>query len=155
MFKIGIIGSEAAKFTPKAEEEAKRVIRDILNHPGVTLVSGHCHLGGVDIWAEEISKELKQDQIIYPAKVLHWEGGFKERNLQIASAADEIYIISVDTLPEGYKGMRFKSCYHCDRIRKKNNLYIPNHVKSGACWTAEKGIKLGKAAYWVVISNKI
>ena len=52
---IGIVGHEAAKFTPETEAKAKAIIRDLLSDPLSVCVSGHCHLGGIDIWAEEIA----------------------------------------------------------------------------------------------------
>lgn len=55
--RIGIIGHEAAKFTEAGEREAKRIIRVLLD-AALTLVSGGCHLNGVDIWAEEIADKI-------------------------------------------------------------------------------------------------
>lgn len=59
--RIGIVGSEAAKFTPETQAKAIRLIESILvNTPSseVMVVSGGCHLGGVDIWAEEAAERL-------------------------------------------------------------------------------------------------
>ncbi len=52
---VGIVGSEAAKFTAETEEAAKAVIADLLTRPGVTgYSSGHCHLGGIDTWQKRL-----------------------------------------------------------------------------------------------------
>ncbi|MDD5304316.1 MAG: hypothetical protein PHS14_14555 [Elusimicrobia bacterium] len=138
---VGIVGHEAAKFTPETEAEARRVIRAMLESPDRVLVSGHCHLGGVDIWAEEEADSLGRKKIIHAPKVLCWEGGFKPRNLAIARDSDIVLVVVVAQLPDTFSGMRFESCYHC-RERK------PPHVKSGGCWTAWQAWKLGKDATW-------
>lgn len=142
MKHIGIVGHEAAKFTAETEQKARAIIREILSEPGVVLVSGHCHLGGIDIWAEEeaISLGFSQERmLIFPPKKLQWEGGYKQRNLQIAQHSQIVHCIVVTELPETYTGMRFKSCYHCGTT---------THVKSGGCWTAKRA----PAAKWHEIS---
>jgi hypothetical protein len=140
---IGIVGHEAAKFNVEAEETARRIIRAKLSDTHdtpVTLVSGHCHLGGIDIWAEEIATELGIPQIIHAPKKLQWSGGYKERNLLIARDSDICICIVVAELPLSYRGMRFSSCYHCGSKR-------PQHVKSGGCWTAIRS----KHPVWYII----
>ena len=128
--KIGIVGAERAKFTPLGERQAKLTIREILTAPGVTeVVSGHSHLGGIDIWAEDIGKELGLRVTVFPPAVLSWEGGYKQRNLAIATHSDVVHCIAVDKLPRDFTGMRFEKCYHCHR---------EDHVKSGGCWTMSK-----------------
>lgn len=140
---VGIVGSEAAKFTIITEALAKRAILEILQKTEVTgLSSGACHLGGIDIWAEEICNILGKDKFIYPPQNFTWENGFKPRNIQIAEKSDIVYCITVDHLPKSYVGMRFLQCYHC-----KTNA----HVKSGGCWTAKYAKKLGKKAEWIII----
>ena len=121
--KIGIVGAEAAKFTPAGEQRARAIIYDLLAPEGTTLVSGHCHLGGIDIWAEEIATTLGRSMEIFPPKNLRWHDGYKPRNLQIAKASHEVHCITVDMLPEGTKSVY---CYHCNRS---------DHIKSGGCWT--------------------
>src|SRR5689334_14361282 len=104
---IGIVGSEAKKFTPETEEAAKQLIRLLLIKDTVTgLSSGHCHLGGIDIWAEEIAKELGLDLYIFPPKNLRWEpNGYKSRNIEIAMVSSEVHNITVKKLPPSYRGM--------------------------------------------------
>lgn len=146
--KIGIVGHEAKKFTPDTEAEARAVIRGILTphlgSAGLAMVSGHCHLGGVDIWSEEEAKALGIQLDIKAPTRLSWsgKGGFEDRNRQIAAASDIVHVVVVKELPPGYDGMRFPLCYHCKTT---------DHVKSGACWTAKVAQGLGKTAFWHII----
>lgn len=143
MKHIGIVGNEGAKFTPEAEEKARAIIRRLLAEPCV-MVSGHCHLGGIDIWAEEEAKALGRETSIWIPAALNWSNGYKPRNIQIARKSDEVHCIVVATYPESYKGMRFQWCYHCE---------TREHVKSGGCWTAKYAQKrYGKPAKWHVVA---
>ena len=126
--RIGIVGAEAAKFTPAGEAQARSIILMLLAPTNAVLVSGGCHLGGIDIWAEEVADEIDCKKIIFLPKEHSWSY-YKYRNLQIATTADIVHCITVDKLPGSYKGMRFPYCYHC------NN---EGHVKSGGCWTMKK-----------------
>lgn len=131
---LGIVGSEAAKFTPETEEAARRKIRKALKGK-FTLVSGACHLGGIDIWAVEEAKALGLGVIEFKPVKLHWEG-YKARNIEIAERSEKVLCITVKKLPPGFKGRRFPLCYHCKTT---------DHVKSGGCWTAWYAkTKLGK-----------
>ena len=134
---VGIVGHEEKKFNKTTETSAKEIIRNLL-HEGDTVVSGGCHLGGIDIWAEEIADELNLEKIIHLPKTRRWSGGYKERNLAIAKDSDIVYCIVVEQYPENYEGMRFDYCYHC---------HTSNHIKSGGCWTAKKA----KRARWFII----
>lgn len=156
---IGIIGSEAAKFTPETAETCQDRLSEIICHyaDNITVVSGHCHLGGVDIWAEKMADDLHVGKLIFPPKRQAWEGGYKQRNIQIAVASDKIFVITVKELPPTYTRMRFKGCYHCDRRKTDERIELAQnfrfeHIKSGACWTAWYAIeKLGKPAEWIII----
>ena len=155
---IGIVGSEAAKFTEETQRLAEAEIQDIIcNAAGlvlgetyrpkteaITVVSGHCHLGGVDIFAEEVAAFVGANKAIFPPKNQRWEpDGYKARNIQIATYSDIVYVITVKELPATYKGMRFKGCYHCEKrlqFSPTDHLRLHNatgwdmpHVKSGAC----------------------
>lgn len=125
---IGIVGHEAAKFTTETEARARDLIRSLLHFDDIA-ISGHCHLGGIDIWAEEIADELGLAMKIFPPKSQSWEGGYKQRNLQIAEASDIVHCIVVAEYPESYQGMRFDFCYHCK---------TKDHIKSGGCWTMKR-----------------
>lgn len=139
----GIVGHEGAKFTPVTERKARAIIRGLLN-PGDVMVSGHCHLGGIDIWAEEEADSMGIEKQVFPPKRLEWEGGYKQRNIQIAESSDCVHVLVVAKLSTTYKGMRFPICYHCK---------TKEHVKSGGCWTAHYAIKQGKEGIWHVIEE--
>lgn len=139
---LGIVGHEAAKFTPKTEGAARAFIRALIRLKGASEVcSGECPLGGIDVWTREETLALGLPFVPYPPKENTWEGGFKPRNLQIA-AADHVCCIVVDRLPASYRGRVFQGCYHC---RDRN----PPHVKSGGCWTAWKA----KSREWRIIGG--
>lgn len=147
---VGIVGGAADKFTPRTEVVSRGVIRGIIlmNQPCV-VVSGGCHLGGIDIWAEEEAKPLgayNEDYIHLPKK-LQWSGGYRERNLKIArDSVDGVHVIVAGEYPESYTGRRFKSCYHCQLS------LVPWHVKSGACWTARKAMLVYRhPAWWHIV----
>ncbi len=137
---IGIVGSEAAKFTPITEATAKDII-DMLIHDVVVagempyVVSGECHLGGIDIWAKEAALDSNVGYIGCPPAKLTWEGGYKQRNLKIARESDMVSCITLRELPPTYNGMKFTHCYHCK---------VNDHVKSGGCWTVKQAVKMGK-----------
>lgn len=144
---IGIVGSEGIKFTSYTEGRAKKIIRRLLTKPGVTgMTSGGCHLGGIDIWAEEIAAELDLKLYIYKPKSLNWKDGYAPRNRQIATRSDECYCITVGKLPDTYKGMTFSLCYHCG---------VDTHVKSGGCWTTIRAARMGKPAKIIVVRDKV
>lgn len=140
---VGIVGSEGAKFTSETESDARSIIVRLLSEKNVIGVSsGHCHLGGIDMWAEEIGKELGLQLFIFPPKRKTWEGGYKQRNVEIARAATEMHCITLKQLPDSFKGMRFDYCYHC---------HTKDHVKSGGCWTVKYAQGMGKKGFWHVI----
>jgi hypothetical protein len=142
MIKTGIVGHEGAKFTADGEAQARRIIRELLAHPDTVLVSGRCHLGGIDIWAEEEADKLGREKIIHPPKELSWSKGYKPRNLLIAKDSDIVHCIVVANYPDDYDGMKFKRCYHCNS---------DDHIKSGGCWTAKRA----KLAEWHVITQEV
>lgn len=142
---LGIVGAEGAKFTKAGEEQARTIIRALLSQSDVTLmVSGGCHLGGADIYAEEEAAALGIPTRVHKPKQLTWDGGYKQRNILIAEDADVVHNIVVDVLPDSYDSMRFESCYHCK---------TKEHIKSGGCWTAKHAQKLGKKAEWHLVRN--
>jgi hypothetical protein len=143
---VGIVGSEAAKFTLSAEKLARETIERIIDaHRPQRVVSGGCHLGGIDIWAEEVSRGRGIPTVIHLPERRSWSGGYKERNLRIATDSDIVYCITVKTLPDGYHGMRFSRCYHCQ---------TDSHVKSGGCWTVKQAISLGKEGQIIVLGDQ-
>lgn len=142
---IGIVGSEAGKFTKAGEETARKIIRALLSAARQPrLISGHCPLGGVDIWAEEEADALGIPTTIFPPKTHRWDDGFRPRNIRIAEASEIVHVIVVTKYPPGYDGMIFSTCYHC---------HSNTHVKSGACWTAKFAQLQGKKAAWHIVEN--
>ena len=139
--RVGIVGAEAAKFTPETQAAARALIRSRLS-PGDVVVSGKCHLGGIDIWAIEVAKELGLDYTEYPPAYLSWERGYKPRNIQIARDSDQVICVTVRELPPNYVGMRFDYCYHC---------HTNEHVKSGGCWTVKYAKSIGKEGHVLVV----
>lgn len=193
--KIAIVGASEHKWTEEQKLKARITIKDILwgymaseVYPylpemiidsslfNITLISGHCHKGGVDIWAEEIAKELGTQTEIYPAEVHQWNDkieehselvdvhgwdlprvverytmkGYRSRNIQIAKACDVLY----DIEPEG-------SCSHCggEGFTYEGALCVSMNCKfckgtgnySGGTWTMRKAKKLGKEVHQVVV----
>ena len=131
---VGIVGHEEKKFCADTKELALDIMRSVLSD-GDILVSGGCHLGGIDVWAEEVADEMGIEKIIFYPKTRTWAGGYRERNLQIAQRSDILHNIVVAEYPPLYVGMTFDYCYHCDAT---------DHIKSGGCWTLKKARLLGK-----------
>lgn len=147
--RIGIVGHEAAKFTPATKLAACHVIMDLLTPSGAVCVSGRCPLGGIDVWAEACADKWGREKLIYPPKTTAWSTGYKLRNIQIAENSDEVHVIVVAGYPEHYAGMRFDLCYHC--VKDETRVFGRDHVKSGGCWTARYAARLGKPTHWHII----
>jgi len=131
---LGIIGHASEKFDKRTEKIARELILTAIQELRPSyIVSGRSPMGGVDVWAEEIAALCNVQTKIYAPDEHTWDGinGFKERNLRIANTSDRVLVIVVEKYPKNYRGMRFTGCYHC----KGRN---PEHIKSGACWTAWK-----------------
>ncbi len=137
---IGIVGSEEAKFDLRTRREAITVIRRLLRRAS-KVVSGACHLGGIDRWAADEATKAGIEVVEHAPTALNWPA-YRERNLRIVEDADEVVCITVRELPEGYRGMRFDHCYHCR---------TDEHVKSGGCWTVKQAIRAGKVGRVVVV----
>ena len=140
--KIGIVGCEAQKFTSKTEAIARRAIRFAIRK-ATLVVSGSCHLGGIDVWAIEEARKLGIPTKEFPPTKRSWEG-YKARNIQIAEAVDLVTCFTLDKLPKNFRGMRFQLCYHCG---------TSDHVKSGGCWTVKYARKIGKLGSVQVIGS--
>jgi len=141
---LGIVGSEAAKFTVETETKAREIIRSLLEKlpPLSAACSGECPLGGIDIWTREEAEKLDIPFIPYAPRVFEWDRGYKPRNIKIAKTSDKVICITLKELPDSYQGMRFTRCYHCD---------TDQHVKSGGCWTTKYARGLGKETETIVI----
>ena len=134
--KLGIVGHAAEKFTWAKQQEARKAIQYLIDlfEPEL-IVSGACHMGGIDIWAIEEAKKWGIPYKEFPPATLKWEGGYKQRNMQIAEASDVVCSMVVTEFPPDYKGMRFPYCYHCK---------TDHHIKSGGCWTVKYASTIGK-----------
>jgi hypothetical protein len=140
---LGIVGSEAAKFTPETERKARWVIRWLLKSGRYYMVvSGGCHLGGIDVWAMEEAEKFGVPTVEFLPTERSWARGYKLRNQKIAIRSDHVVCITVKELPEGYTGMRFAYCYHCN---------TRDHIKSGGCWTVKYAKHLGKTGEIIAI----
>ena len=148
MTRLGIVGAEAKKFTPHTQEVARHVIRRLCEILDVDLViSGRSPLGGIDWWAIEEADKANIKTLELPPEIFRWEGGFKQRNLEIARLSNSVVCIAVKQLPPGFKGRQFpQGCYHCGTPPE-------HHVKSGGCWTAKQAARLGKPASLIVIDE--
>lgn len=156
---VGIVGAEAAKFTPSGEREARAIIRRLLAPEDAVLVSGGCHLGGIDIWAEEEyavlrAVQVRPDPIIHLPAVRAWAKGFMPRNLRIVRDATAVHNITVARYSASFTGPRFTHCYHCARRFRETRRQTDHHVKSGGCWTAYAAEKLGMLVVWYVVENQ-
>lgn len=141
---VGIVGSEAAKFTDKGLVRAMTLLTSIISDSEVTeVVSGKCHLGGIDIWAVQVAQSLRIPFKEFPPRRLSWPY-YKERNLQIVERSDIVHCITVDQLPIDFMGMKFNFCYHCNSS---------GHIKSGGCWTMKQAIALGKKGELHIVKN--
>lgn len=141
---VGIVGSEEAKFTDVGKIRAIAVIEKLIERPEVEeVVSGQCHLGGIDIWAIQIAFAHGKKITEFPPRRQSWEF-YRRRNLLIAERSHEVHCITVNVLPIHFMGMTFPLCYHCG---------TRDHVKSGGCWTMKKAIEMGKVGELHVVSN--
>lgn len=155
MYKIGIVGSGADKFTEESRELAKKEIMQIISGTpfnDICIVSGHSPVGGIDIWAEEIAQEFHVPTDIKCPRQNTWNGiyGYKARNLDIAKYSNEVHVILVDSYPPNYNGMKFAGCYHCEKHPKEMKF---KHVKSGGCWTGWEARKLNKPVIFHIIES--
>lgn len=179
--KIGIVGPEESKWKSKGQiRMAKERIEGILRRHAtkealhenidvnpmfavqegcqlITIVSGHCPKGGIDIWAEEVADKLRIQKEIHPAEVNQWEDkvhsmgneiddykeGYKSRNIDMAKSCDVLYCIVPKIENESSLVMHTKGfCKHCNRF---------GHSTNGGCWTMKCAKKLGKETNLIII----
>ena len=177
---IGVIGNGEDKFTPKQAIVVKDLIRNILSEKDIKLTSGHSWRKGVDIWAEEIAKEVGayDESFIFPPQTENWPD-------------KKVFYLDDTIMPkthhcwdkcyggwhwlDGYQSRNLKIADAADIVHVIVSAQYPigyppnkkfpqfgdkpfcyhckktNHVKSGACYTAIKAQKLGKMAIWHII----
>ena len=139
---LAIVGAEGAKFTAQGEKDARQsIIRTIRGYKATLVVSGACHLGGIDIWAVEEARKLGVATLEYAPEALTWRY-YKRRNIQIAQKCTALVNYVVNKLPDDFTGMRFPLCYHCNSTL---------HVKAGGCWTMNYASKLGKPVHRITV----
>jgi hypothetical protein len=152
--RLGIVGSEGAKFTPETEALARAAIRDLFTkYNPRKVVSGGCHLGGIDIWAVKEARALGIPTEEYKPDIQQWAPanryGYKARNEDIVKNSDVVVCITLDKLPASFTGPDYGECYH-----HKGALSVRStHVKSGGCWTMELAKRKGKHGELVVINT--
>jgi hypothetical protein len=144
--RLGIVGSEGAKFSDQARARCQEEIEFLLwANQATGVVSGGCHLGGVDLWAAEIGLRMGLEVQEFLPKERNWEG-YKARNILIAENSDEVICLTVSSLPPGFReGGWERYCYHCG---------TDEHIKSGGCWTTKHARKLGKPGRTIVINQE-
>jgi len=174
--KIAIVGAEESKWTKEQKKKAIKKINGIFhswryateeNSPKlksslllhITLVSGHCPKGGVDIWAELIADELKIRKKIYPAEVHQWGDKvtmipFSElevaehkmdKNLLEHKQGDYYYYRRF--VQKGYRSRNIQIAENCDILYCIN----PKGVWSGGTWTMNYAKKLGRKVFLIEI----
>jgi len=183
--KIAIVGAEESKWKPEQKEKVKQEIHihlSVADGPKwdrAVLVSGGCHRGGVDIWAEEIADEMGLEKEIFPAEVHQWldevknvyadgqkglepvigfaaetKMGYKSRNEKIAKTCNVLWNFE----PKG-------NCRHCKGTGENlfaRKLYPKEDPSpctwcggdgaySGGTWTYNYAKRLRKEVHKVVI----
>lgn len=142
--RIGIVGANGLRFTPQTEQTARRLIRELIsvddNYTStldefslITVISGECHLGGVDRFAKEEALAARYRYVGHRPHVLRWEG-FRRRNLKIARESHLCVCITVAGTT---------TCRHCGT----------QHVQSGGCWTIKQAAAMGRDTRLYVITG--
>ena len=128
---IAIVG--ASVLTSAEIYAARALIRKIMStwHKDTVLVSGGAE--GIDSIAESIAISLGIKCEIFRPTINAWQrgltgaqGGYQERNLKIAQAANHIICIAAPSTDS-------VECVHCYKADKP-----AKHRKSGGCWTAHQ-----------------
>lgn len=125
-----------------------------LDYKMITLVSGGCHKGGVDIWAEIIADAIGVPKKIYLPDIHRWEDdkepmiprwgmfkvlkGYKTRNMEIGDNCNVLY------------------CFEPESVLydSKRTVLGDNGLRgrwSGGCWTYNYAKKQGKEVHMEVI----
>ena len=153
--KIGIVGAQEDKWSSEQKRICETKIRQILSvSRDAILVSGHCPLGGIDIWSEQIADSLGIKKEIHPAPAKQWNDvhyfsevehkslvlrGYRSRNIQIAEASDILYVISP------------KCLQNCPKCMPGKLGATAGHVWNGGLWAGNFAEKLGKKVVRIAI----
>ena len=136
--KVAIVGTSAKDLSVEQHSAISIRISQILARYtyDTIIISGGA--AGVDSVAIYLAKQFGFETLVYYPKIHKWEGGYMERNLEIANACDVLYCISVSTSePDCY--------HHPEKMR---------HLKTAGCWTLAEADKLEKQCYLEVIDVK-
>ena len=140
MKKIAIVGSREQYWAPEQRSKAVKEIKKALfkhmtylydayetveNRRSVTLISGACPYGGVDVWAEVIADLYDIPKIIFSPKENNWKS-YSERNLMIANECDIIYCFQPEQKPKG-----------------------------GGTWTLDQAENLGKEVHLIIVCGEL
>jgi len=169
--KLGVVGPQEDKWTEETKDKAIIEINRIFydnadtvydkygclefNFDNITLVSGGCPKGGIDIWAEEVADQLKIKKNIIKPEINQWDDswdvcgcgdathdkklmGYKSRNIKIAEECNILYCIV--PYVDGSK------CNH-----HKGEQDEIDHPNNGGCWTRQYARKIGKETRLVII----
>jgi len=118
MKRVAIVGSEEKYFSPEQRTKAVKEINKIFHsyewhesgygkewcYNYITLISGGCPKGGVDIYAEIVADILGIEKNIFLPDTKDWEDvtiipggevlkGYKSRNMEIAVNCDVLFCI--------------------------------------------------------------
>ena len=120
--KIGITGHRESKW--KDKQFARQVVFEVLSKfkKRITILgSGHCPLGGVDIWAEEFAKNNNIKLKLFPPyKNLPSPERYLKRNREMIEWCDYLIAFISKYHPKNKGG----SWYTINYARKRNELVL-------------------------------
>ena len=165
---IAIVGQEEHSWNHNQIPLVKSKIQSILStSKDMTLISGHCPKGGVDIWAEEIASTHGIKKVIFKPEVNQWldkeiiidaplslscknvvtQIGYKTRNIKIAEACDILYcIVSASRHPDCVSNA-FPANLYCKHCQ------VWGHPTNGGCFTLKEAKKLNKETHLIIVEN--
>ena len=133
--KIAVVGSREGAWNKGNRAEAQATVGYFIGRASgqymmaasakaLTVISGACPKGGVDIWARDLCNAYGIDFIEYPPGFQVWGGknGYKARNDRIAEECDIMLVV---------------------RSTRSNTR--------GSAYTGERAEALGKPVVWVTI----
>jgi len=140
--KVAIVGT-SHEMTENEERDVQQFVASILNdyNQKHLIISGGAK--GVDSIAIEVARSMGFPTQTYHPTSEKWEGGYKERNMQIAIDCDELFCISIPT--------HDMECYHHE---KGWSMSTPDHQKTAGCWTLNHVKELGKPCRLLVTPSR-
>ena len=168
--KIAIVGAEESKWTKEQKKKVQAEIRLVFYqwldtadmYGGETiLISGGCHRGGVDIWAEEVADNLGINKMVFPAEIYQWGDGS-----ECLCCGEIIPFTSEEKITEhtkarggtwnntkrlkGYRSRNIQIAEACDILYN----FEPEGVRSGGRWTLGHANMLGKPVHQIFIPKE-